>query len=290
MHEGQPGNFKPVQIVPLNSCKSIFCGLVVSALIFFSSASAENLQDGIDAYVRGDYSTAYQVLSPQAVSENPEVQNLVGLMLYLGQGTKADARAALPLFRSAALQGVADAGRNLGFLYALGAPGVSANYEEARLWFNIAVSGGDLNTLYPPDNQFTIPRTIKTVIEPEFRYEENGKHTYLTFCAGCHGFSGMRFFPGAPSFAMGERITKSSEELMQAVLLGKGLMPSWEDKLPISDLQDALGYLKELALRTGYGADTSNYEKKPDFYYVFPPTGMYGPYMQDWSTDASDAR
>jgi len=288
MHEGQPGNLKPVQIVPLISYKSSFCGLVITALISISLASAENLQDGINAYVRGDYSTAYQVLSLQAVSENPEVQNLVGLMLYLGQGTAADAPAAHRLFHSAAQLGVADARRNLGILHSLGAPGVAVDYDEARSWFTMTFTGSDRNALNAADGQITIPETVKTVIEPEFRYEENGKFTYLTFCSGCHGFSGMRFFPNAPSFAMGERITKSSVELMQAILLGKGLMPSWEDKLPVSDLEDALGYLRELALRTGYGTDTSSYDKTPGFYYVFPPAGVFDPYVPDWSTDADD--
>jgi len=290
MQEGQPGNFKPVQIVPLLSYKSSFCGLVITALVFVSLASAENLQDGIDAYVRGDYSTAYRVLSPLAASENPEVQNLVGLMLYLGQGTTASARAARQFFHSAALRGVADARRNLGVLYSLGAPGVAIDYDEARSWFTMTFTGSDQNTLHAPDDQLTIPESVKTVIEPEFRYEENGKNTYLTFCSGCHGFSGMRFFPNAPSFAMGERITKSSEELMQAILLGKGLMPSWQDKIPVSELEDALGYLRELALRTEYGTDTGNYDKTPEFYYIFQPAGMLDPYTTDWSTVTDDVR
>lgn len=290
MHEGLPGNLKPVQIVPLISYTSSFCGLVITALVSISLARAENLQDGIDAYVSGDYSTAYRVLSPHAASENPELQNIVGLMLYLGQGTADDALAAQQLFHSAAQLGVADARRNLGILYSLGAPGIAADYEEAMFWFTAAVTGSDRNTLYTPDGQFTLPESIDTVIKLEFRYDGNGKQTYLTFCSGCHGFSGMRFFPYAPSFAMGDQITKSDEELMRVILRGKGLMPSWENKIPVSELEDALGYLRELALRTGYGTDTSDYDKTPEFYYIFRPAGMFDPYTMDWSTVTDDVR
>lgn len=290
MREGQPGNLKLAQILRLISSKSSFCRLLITALVFISVANAENLQDGIDAYVSGDYATAYRVLSPHAASENPELQNLVGLMLYLGQGTTADSSAAYQLFQSAAQLGVADARRNLGILHSLGAPGIAVDYAEAMFWFTAAVIGSERNTLYTADGQFTIPESVDAVIKLEFRYDGNGKQTYLTFCSGCHGFSGMHLFPYAPSFAMGKRITKSDEELMQAILRGKGLMPSWEDKIPVSDLEDALGYLRELALRTGYGTDTIDYDKKPDFYYVFPPAGMSGPFVPDWSTDTDDMR
>jgi len=141
MHEGLPGSLKPVQIVPSISHTSSPCGLVIIALVFISAASAENLQDGLDAYVSGNYATAYRVLSPHAASENPELQNLVGLMLYLGQGTAADALAAQQLFHNAAQLGVADARRNLGILYSLGAPGIAADYEEARFWFTADQTG-----------------------------------------------------------------------------------------------------------------------------------------------------
>ena len=106
------------------------------------------------------------------------------------------------------------------------------------------------------------------------RSNSNGRHIYLTFCSGCHGFSGRHFFEYAPSFAMGQRLAKSDAELMDSILRGKGLMPSWEDKLPMADLQDALDYLRVLAIQTAYGTDLSGFNEEPDVYFIFRPRSV----------------
>lgn len=93
-----------------------------------------------------------------------------------------------------------------------------------------------------------------------------GRHVYLTYCAGCHGFDGQAFFPAAPSFAMGERLLKSDAELMQSIREGRNEMPSWESKLPTDWLENALGYIR-------YMADSGETNGTPDYYYVFPPPG-----------------
>ena len=84
-------------------------------------------------------------------------------------------------------------------------------------------------------------------------------------------------------------MTKSDKELMQSILDGKGLMPSWKDKLPLSELENALGYLRELALRTGYGTDTSAYEAAPEMYFIFNQPGRIGPFDLYWSVDSLDS-
>ena len=72
---------------------------------------------------------------------------------------------------------------------------------------------------------------------------------------------------------------------MHTILRGKGLMPSWEDKLSESDLEDALGYLQELALRTEYGTNTSAYNQTPEMFYIFNPPGTNGIIILDLDTD-----
>jgi len=84
----------------------------------------------------------------------------------------------------------------------------------------------------------------------------------------------MNAFAAAPSFAMGERMTKSDDELLRSILKGKRLMPSWEDKLPVQDLQAALSYLRTLMLLTAYGTEVEAYEVAPEYYFVFRPAGM----------------
>ena len=271
---------------PTNSRRLSVCQLlIISYFIFVSAASADDLQVGYDAYLSGDFSTAYRLLSPAATIENPALQNLVGLMLYRGQGISADAAAAHEHFHSAADRGVADARRNLGVLHTIGPSGVAVDIEEAMMWFTAANSTSNQNTLEAPESPATVPAAIDTRINPEFKYGGNGKRIYLTFCSGCHGFNGMRFFSYAPSFAIGERMTANADELMQTILRGKGLMPSWEDKLAVTDLEDALGYLRELALRTGYGTDSSAYNQMPEVFYMFNPPGMYGIFILDPDTD-----
>lgn len=93
-----------------------------------------------------------------------------------------------------------------------------------------------------------------------------GRYVFLTYCAGCHGFDGQAFYPNAPSFSMGERLLKSDAQLMQSILEGINEMPSWEGKLPMGWLENALGYIR-------YMAATQEVNGTPDFYYVFPPPG-----------------
>ena len=270
-------------------CPYAFSGLVVILVLLAGSAVADDLQDGFDTYLQGDYAAAFTILSPAATMDNPQIQNLVGLMIYEGRGVSANPAAAQSLFESAAALGVTDARRNLGMLHSIGAPGVPVDYEQARRWFSTATPADYPDEAQTDSDSVGIPEAIETVIRVELKYDGEGKRTYLMFCAGCHGFSGMRAYPFAPSFAMGERMTKSTEELMQSILNGKGLMPSWEDKLPVTELENALGYLRELALRTAYGTDTSAFESSPDMFFIFSPMGIDDPGMRDWESGLLDS-
>lgn len=236
-------------------------------------ATADAIEDGYDAYQKSDFSTAFRLLNSVATDDQPRLQNLVALMHYRGQGTAADPLTAHDLFHRAAMNGSIEARRNLGVLHTLGAPGVDVNFEEARIWFSTVQATGYEEQPGNRHSPAAIPREINTLITYDADANSNGKFTYLTFCAGCHGFSGMHFFEYAPSFAMGQRLTKSDAELMHSILHGKGLMPSWEDKLPLSDLEDALAYLRLLSIQTAYGTDTSGINDEPEMYFIFYPRG-----------------
>ncbi|MBW2292154.1 MAG: c-type cytochrome, partial [Deltaproteobacteria bacterium] len=58
-----------------------------------------------------------------------------------------------------------------------------------------------------------------------------GEALFMMFCAGCHGFNGIAYYVHSPSFAIGERLTKSDLELEQSILRGIGPMPGWEAML-----------------------------------------------------------
>lgn len=246
---------------------------VLTLLLFPWLAAGGEIEDGYGAYQKGDYSTAFKLLRPAATDDRPQLQNLVALMYYLGQGTEADPVAAHDLFHTAAMNGSIAARRNLGILHTFGAAGVDINFEEARIWFATVQATGHEEQPGGNSSATVVPEAINTAIPYETNDHSNGKFTYLTFCAGCHGFSGMHFFEYAPSFAMGQRLTKSDAELMNSILHGKGLMPSWDDKLPQSDLDDALAYLRLLSVQTAYGTDTSGINDEPEMYFIFYPRG-----------------
>ena len=242
---------------------------VVALAFLCPAAVADSIEDGYLAYRDGDFETAFELLAPHARPDNPGLQNLVALMLYRGRGTEADPVAAHELLHRAAMNGSVKARRNLGVMHTLGAPGVAVDFEEARIWF--ATTQGDENEELPALADIIEPFADDGLIAFDTGGNANGKRIYTTFCAGCHGFSGMHFFNYAPSFAMGQRMTKSDAELMESILRGRGLMPSWEDKLPLSDLEDALAYLRVLAIQTAYGMNTE-LDEEPDQYFIFYPS------------------
>ena len=96
-----------------------------------------------------------------------------------------------------------------------------------------------------------------------------GRHVFLTYCSGCHGFDGLAFYPAAPSFAMGDRLAKSDAELLRSIFRGKGAMPSWQDKLPEQWLEQALAYIRHMSRTSA----ASNPENRPEYYYIFTPLG-----------------
>ena len=100
---------------------------------------------------------------------------------------------------------------------------------------------------------------------------ENGKNVFLKYCAGCHGFNGLSFYPPAPSFSMGDRMVKSDAELMHSILNGKNGMPSWENKLPTAWLEDTLLYIRDMHKKATTSGPVANHP--PEWIYVFPAYG-----------------
>jgi cytochrome c5 len=100
----------------------------------------------------------------------------------------------------------------------------------------------------------------------------DGATIFLKYCAGCHGFDGFAAYSAAPSFSMGDRLHKSDSELLQSVLHGKGAMPSWEDKLPVSMLVSAIQYLRLMNRRIKSGQPPRK-DKLPEYYFRFRPAG-----------------
>jgi len=93
-----------------------------------------------------------------------------------------------------------------------------------------------------------ILRTTKPVLVTDSEFNHAGKRVFTTFCAGCHGFDGLAVYPGAPSFSMGERIQRNDKDLKSSVVNGKNMMPGWGSMLSSLQIDQALHYLRAMAL------------------------------------------
>ena len=95
----------------INIMKSKLTYLLALTFLFLFSGSvfADDFQDGMDAYERKDYKTAYKLILPLAEQGNAFAQFNLGLMYHEGQGVPQDYKEAIKYFRLSAEQGNADA-------------------------------------------------------------------------------------------------------------------------------------------------------------------------------------
>lgn len=119
---------------------SLFLGL---ALPFLSPGpTTAGFDEGLAAYERGDYQTAFREFMPLAVAEDSSAQYSIGRMYRLGQGAPQNYTEAVRWYRIAAAQGEAKAQNDLGSMYEYGL-GVPQDYAEAVRWFRMAAVQGE---------------------------------------------------------------------------------------------------------------------------------------------------
>jgi len=103
------------------------------------AVAAGPLENGIAAYLRGDYATALRILEPLAEDGDARAQVAVGMLNETGFGVKQDYKAAAAWYRKAADKGNARAQYNLGALYERG-DGVPQDLVQALKWYSLAAS------------------------------------------------------------------------------------------------------------------------------------------------------
>ncbi len=122
--------------------------LAASFLLFLSAvhpANAGPYDDGLAAYRKGDWETAYKLLKPIAeadTSQSAVAQQRLGLLTEHGRGTAKDPAQAAKWYQKAADQGDATAQGHLGRLYRLGA-GVPRDAGQAAKWSIKAATQGN---------------------------------------------------------------------------------------------------------------------------------------------------
>jgi len=133
--------------VKVQECKGMnrYLPFVLLTLLLFISlavtAFGGRFEDGIAAYERGDYATAFRLMKPLAEKGDTRAQHNLGVMYDYGRGVPRDTSKALKWYRRAADQGIPDAQHNLGLMYYHG-QGVPQNYTEAARWYRRAADQG----------------------------------------------------------------------------------------------------------------------------------------------------
>ena len=107
-----------------------------------------------------------------------------------------------------------------------------------------------------------------------------GEEVYTRFCGGCHGFNGISAYVNSPSFALGERLHKSDEELIQSVKNGRGEMPGWEDLLKPAEIRALVDFLRTLQQSYQEGIGIS-LRQRPGNFYRFTPKSLLDSERQD---------
>jgi TPR repeat protein len=113
-----------------------------------SRDETEQLNAGIEAFDREDYSEAYKLLIPLATAGYAQAQCYVASMYMGGYGVPLDGAKAIEWYEKAAMQEErmgrisAIACNNLGTIYSNGMPGVSADVKLAKKYWRKAVELG----------------------------------------------------------------------------------------------------------------------------------------------------
>ena len=112
-------------------------------LIFMSvSVYADDFQDGVKAFKREDYKTAFEKWRPLAEHGNSKAEYNIGAMYDYGLWIKQDYKQAFKWFSLSAEQGHAKAGYKLGLMYEEGR-GTDLEFIKAYMWYRIAEVGGE---------------------------------------------------------------------------------------------------------------------------------------------------
>jgi TPR repeat protein len=118
-------------------------GLILGGLMAIGATTPAfaGLDDGLAAYDRGDYATAYRELTPAAAGGEPVAQYALARMYFSGEGVSRDSAEGLKWLRKAAMAGVGLAQYQLGACHEWGIE-VTQDYGEAARWYRMAADRG----------------------------------------------------------------------------------------------------------------------------------------------------
>ena len=115
---------------------------VVCLLLLLAAGTARaDFNDGVVAYIAGDYETAYNTMISIAKTDeqNALAQYYLGMMYLKGQGVEKNYEEAGKWFRKAAENRLPQAQYRLAELYTEG-EGVPRDYEFAYIWYSVGAA------------------------------------------------------------------------------------------------------------------------------------------------------
>lgn len=124
--------------------KNILVKILLAAgllLLATSSLSAGPLEQGYQAFERGDYAQAKKYWLPLAQENDPDALYNLGLLAKNGLGETKDPKAAMLWFRKSAYYGNVDAAYNLGVMYMSGETGYPSKKDAVDWWKQAAEQG-----------------------------------------------------------------------------------------------------------------------------------------------------
>ncbi len=105
-----------------------------------TSAAHADFNDGVVAYMMGDYDKAFTTMQSLAeTSDHGYAQYYMGMMYMKGQGVEQDYKTAGKWFRKASEKSIPQAQYKLGDLYFKGR-GLPKDFESAYIWFSVGAS------------------------------------------------------------------------------------------------------------------------------------------------------
>ena len=110
-------------------------------LVFTQFAACGKESDPLKAFESGDYETAFKLWLPMAEGGDPDAQNYLGILYYLGFGTNKDYKKALEWYGRAAAAGHPDAQRNYGDMIHFGRGTAKDNYQAYKWYFAASQQG-----------------------------------------------------------------------------------------------------------------------------------------------------
>ena len=107
-----------------------------------SPLARADFNDGVVAFLSGDYDEAFLIFQALAETESSYLaMYYLGVMLHEGRGVAPDHKQAVRWFKQASEVGIPQAQNRLARMYRDGT-GVTRDYEQAYAWYRTAVAGG----------------------------------------------------------------------------------------------------------------------------------------------------